>query len=203
MPARHIAGQRRAVHQLELELGRLAQQVLERLWVLQAGHLHHDAVAARPDDRRLARAEGVDALAYDFDPRFPWPAPRLDRRLRASGSARSGLPSITLIVQSRCPVSPAPLVSGRIASRTASTLAGFSTRKVSAPSRFEISLMRMSPPACLSLFRDRFVHALNALLAHLRWIGFEENVAAACKIEPEVDLGRIGCRPAGQCPWLR
>src|SRR5690606_11023775 len=52
--------------QLEFKLRGLAQQVLERLRVLEAGHIDDDAIVALADDRRLARAERVDPLADDF-----------------------------------------------------------------------------------------------------------------------------------------
>ena len=65
----HIARRRAFIDELEFELGGLAQQALERLRIVEAGNLHDDAVLALADDRRLARAQGVDTLAHDFNGR--------------------------------------------------------------------------------------------------------------------------------------
>ncbi len=51
----------------ELELGRRAEQVLQVLRVLQAGHLDQDAVVALALDRRFLGARGVDAAAQHLD----------------------------------------------------------------------------------------------------------------------------------------
>jgi len=55
------------IDQLEGHLGGLAERVLEVLRILEARHLHENAVVALTLDRRLARAERVDAAADDFD----------------------------------------------------------------------------------------------------------------------------------------
>ena len=51
----------------EFELGGLAKDRLQLLGVLQARHLHDDAVVALTLDARLARAERVDAAADHLD----------------------------------------------------------------------------------------------------------------------------------------
>ena len=45
----------------------LPRMSLSRLGILQARHLHQDAVVALPLDGRFARAQLVDAAAHDFD----------------------------------------------------------------------------------------------------------------------------------------
>ena len=72
-----IANRRRArgriggfVHQLEAHLGGLAQDGLEPVGILQARHLHQDAVIALPLDGGLLGAHGIDAPAHHFDRLF-------------------------------------------------------------------------------------------------------------------------------------
>ena len=55
----------RPVDQLELEPRGAADQPLQRLRILQPGHLDEDPVGALADDRRLERAERVDAPVDD------------------------------------------------------------------------------------------------------------------------------------------
>ena len=69
---RHAALQRllrraRNVDHAEIELGGLAEQFLEPGRVLQARHLHQDAVGALALDQRLDGAEFVDAPLDDLD----------------------------------------------------------------------------------------------------------------------------------------
>src|SRR5690606_18662741 len=67
---RDVRRQRALIDQLEFELSGLAEQILKLLRILEAGHLHDDAVRALADDCRLARSERVDALAHDFGRAF-------------------------------------------------------------------------------------------------------------------------------------
>ncbi len=57
----------RIVDEAEGELGGLAEQRLQARGILQARHLHLDAVGALALDRRLGGAELVDTLADDLD----------------------------------------------------------------------------------------------------------------------------------------
>src|SRR3546814_16853381 len=54
------------VDHLEFELGGLAEQILQRLRILQARHLDDDPVAALLDDRRLLGAVFVATAAHDL-----------------------------------------------------------------------------------------------------------------------------------------
>jgi hypothetical protein len=65
-PLLEIGRKRRVVDQLEFKFRGLPEKVLERGGILETGHLHHDAVGALADNRRLARAQRVDALADNF-----------------------------------------------------------------------------------------------------------------------------------------
>ena len=69
-----------------IKLGGLAEQFLQPLRILQAGHLDQDAVGALALDRRLDGAELVDAPLDDFH-RLPdgW-------RTRSTRPARLGQP---------------------------------------------------------------------------------------------------------------
>jgi hypothetical protein len=62
-----LLGAHRLVDHAEIKLGGLAQKLLEALRVLQAGHLHQDAVDALALDQRLDRTELVDAALDDLD----------------------------------------------------------------------------------------------------------------------------------------
>ena len=67
----------------ELELGGPAEDILQALRVLQAGHLDEDAVGALALDVRLGRAERVDAPAQHLDRLVDRPAdPLVDARHR-------------------------------------------------------------------------------------------------------------------------
>ena len=65
-PLDQIGGVRGLVDQLEFEFGGLAEQVLQRLRILEAGHLDDDPVRPLAHDRRFAGAELVDAAAHDL-----------------------------------------------------------------------------------------------------------------------------------------
>ena len=70
-PARlRLIRRHRAVDHAEFHLGGLAQDVLELGRILQARHLHQDAVGALPLDQRLHSAEFVDATLDDLDRLF-------------------------------------------------------------------------------------------------------------------------------------
>ena len=60
-------GRARLRQHAELELGGLAEDLLQPLRILQARHLDEDAVGALALDVRLGRAERVDAAADDLD----------------------------------------------------------------------------------------------------------------------------------------
>ena len=65
-----VLNKRVLIDQFEFELRGLAQQVLQRLGVLQAGNLHYNPGVALSNDRRLARAEIVDTAAHDLGRAF-------------------------------------------------------------------------------------------------------------------------------------
>jgi hypothetical protein len=126
------------IDQLEFQLGGLAQQGLQSRGILQARHLHHDAVGALTDDGRLTRAQRVDTLAHHFGGRAHRIGDRLiDARLGRRQHDRAAIDHLDVPVA--LARKPAPLVSGRIASRAASTSAGLLTMKLSEPSLFEMS----------------------------------------------------------------
>ncbi len=62
-----LLGRHRQIDHAEVELGRLAEDILEPRRVLQARHLHQDTVEALALDARLDEAELVDAALDDFD----------------------------------------------------------------------------------------------------------------------------------------
>jgi hypothetical protein len=73
----------RLAEHAELELGGLAEQLLEARRVLQARHLHEDAVGALLLDRGFGGAERVDAAADDLDRLADGAAhPVVDARIR-------------------------------------------------------------------------------------------------------------------------
>ena len=79
---RGLIGRNRLIDQPEGQLGGLAEQLLQPRGILQARHLHQNAVDALALDRRLDRAELVDAPLDDLDRLLDRLADALDDRRR-------------------------------------------------------------------------------------------------------------------------
>ena len=73
----------RQIDHAEIELGGLAQNLLEPRRILQARHLHQNAVGAFALDARLDEAKLVDAPLHDLDR-------LIDRLAHALGERRIG-----------------------------------------------------------------------------------------------------------------
>ena len=175
------------VDKLELELGGLAEQRLERGRILEPRHLHHDALRALADDRRLAGAERVDALADHLGGgvhrlRHRQVDPGLGRRqldpvavehlefpvalpgeLRAVGQRQDRL---ARLVELR----------GILNHEADRAVAG---RNVTDPHVWRILLETLA---------DILIHRLEPLTTHLVGIGLKQDVTASSEIEAQIDL---------------
>jgi hypothetical protein len=184
-----VGRQGRVVDHLEFELGGLAEQRLERLRVLKTGHLHDDAGGALTQDGRLLGAQPVDTLAHDLDGGIH----RLAHRLVDAFLGR-GQHEAVAVDDLDVPVALAgqPRARGERQDRLAHgiDLGGI----VDQEGQAAIAVGNVADAdrgiGLPQLVANRFVHAVQPLLAHLRGIGLKLDVAATGKVEPQVDFGR-------------
>ena len=87
MRRQRLLRRHRQVDHAEIELRGLAENLLQPRRVLQARHLHQNAVGALALDRRLDQAELVDAALDDLDRLIDGLADALGDRRRRTGSA--------------------------------------------------------------------------------------------------------------------
>ncbi len=181
----HVTGQRGLIDQLEFQLGRLAEQFLQRVRILQAGDLHHDACIALADDCRLARTERVDTLAHHFR--------RAIHRLRYGriDAVRCRSQNKALAIDNR--QVPFAGQAGAIDQRQQQFARAINLRRVvenktepaarcgdiaDADARFGIAHRGT----------NRFFHILEPLRGHLVAVRFQQDVAAAGEVEAKIDL---------------
>src|SRR5690606_18106816 len=183
---REVGRERALVDQLELELGGLPEQVLERLRILEARDLDDDPVVALADDRRLARAERVDTLAHDVSGALH----RLcDRELEPGLGLRNH--DAGVVDHRDCPVA-LPREAGAGGERFEDATRRIDLSRVLDQERQSITRSGNIANANARFgiaqgVSRRFLHRLDALSGDLRRFGLEQDVAPAGEVEPEID----------------
>ena len=177
------------IHHLEVQLGRLAEQFLQRLRIVQARHLHHDTVLALPDNGRLARAQLVDTAADHVG----GGGHRIVQIARNARFGRSHLKARAVDhANGPVPLPGQPGAGGqplhRLARRIDLALIGHG--KTQAPAGAG-NLAIIHAIGIAQRRTDILFHLLQLLLTHLHRIGFQQDVAATGQIETQID-GLLG-----------
>ncbi len=173
--------------QLELEPGGAADQRLQRLGVLQPGHLHQDAAGALADDGRLERAERVDAAVDDLAG---------DRHRLIDGVVDAGLGLAHLDPLAGPPYLPFDLAAepDRLHLRAGGLL------RLGGPGRIahreaQLAARGREPGdpdlRAAHLAADHVLHRLEPLAGDVVGLRLEQQLAAAGKVEAEIDLDRL------------
>ncbi len=190
----HIAGQRVLVDELEFELGGLAEQRLELVGILQAGHLHHDPRIALADDRRFARAQFVDPLADHFGGAFHRIADSL-----VGAFLRGGEDHAVAVLDRHVPFAhqPGAVHRGKQQFSGAVHLAGIVEHEAEPAVAGGNVADADSRIGAAHGVAHVFFHVLEPLRSDLRGIRFKQDMAPAGEIEAEIDHRlRQGIGPA-------
>ncbi len=197
MALHRLLHRRPGVDHAEIELGGLAEQLLKPSGILQAGHLHQNAVGAFALDQRLHGAEFVDAPPDDFD--------RLRDRLAHAFDDRR--------IAQREPEQPAGLAGdfkAALAGGAEQTAERLRERRelalrlvgidALADADFDAVAAHDQPDIADAGLTQHAAHIvaqrLQHLLAHRLGVDLEQDVRAALQVETEHDMALGPFRPA-------
>ena len=190
-----LIGRHRQVDHAEVELRRLAQDFLQPGGILQARHLNENAIGAFPLDRRLDKAELVDAAFYDLDR-------LIDGLAHPLGDGRVGGAQRDSAAVRGHRDGPLPGAAGKAGDRLRQFLQ-LGERGTDVGIARDVHFDAVTADGAAGEWNTRLpqdaqhiiVDRLQLLLAHRRRIDLQQQMRAALQVEPEHNMPLRPARP--------